>query len=298
MAPTRLVIDCDPGIDDAIALLLAAASPELQLEAVTAVGGNNGLDRTAPNALRILELAGRSDVPVSAGAARPLVWPLEQRATAVHGVDGLGDAGLGDPAGAPDGRHAADVLGELDGATLVAIGPLTNVALALARRPEAARAIRRVVWMGGGFAGGNVTPAAEFNAWWDPEAAARVVQAGLDLVIVPLDATEDATVTATEIERLGPEAAAMLGYYLRFYTAAYGREECRLHDPLALAVLLDESLVELHEMRVEVDCTRDISRGATLGDRRLRTGPANARVALAADTERFRQLIVDRLAVS
>src|SRR6478672_839758 len=161
MAPTRLVIDCDPGIDDAIALLLAAASPELELAAVTAVGGNNGLDRTAPNALRILELAGRGEVPVSAGAARPLVWPLEQRATAVHGADGLGDAGLGDPAGALDGRHATDVLG--------ALGPLTNVALALARRPEAARAIRRLVWMGGAFSGGNVTPAAEFNAWWDPE---------------------------------------------------------------------------------------------------------------------------------
>ena len=164
--------------------------------------------------------------------------------------------------GALDGRHAADVLGALDGATLVAIGPLTNVALALARRPEAARAMRRLVWMGGGFSGGNVTPAAEFNAWWDPEAAARVMQAGLDLVIVPLDATKDATVGPSEIARLGPEAAAMLGYYLRFYHAAYGVEECRLHDPLAVAVLLDESLVELRDMRVEVDCTRDVSRGS------------------------------------
>lgn len=298
MAPTRLVIDCDPGIDDAIALLLAAASPEVELAAVTAVGGNNGLERTAPNALRILELAGRGAVPVSAGAARPLVWPLEQRATSVHGTDGLGDAGLGDPAGALDGRHAADVLGELDGVTLVAIGPLTNVALALARRPDAARGIRRLVWMGGGFSGGNVTPAAEFNAWWDPEAAARVLQAGLDLVIVPLDATKDATVGPAEIARLAPEAAAMLGYYLRFYHAAYGVEECRLHDPLAVAVVLDEALVQLVDMRVEVDCTRDVSRGATLGDRRGQTGPANARVAVSADTQRFRALIADRLATS
>ena len=298
MAPTRLVIDCDPGIDDAIALLLAVASPELSLEAVTAVGGNNGLDRTAPNALRVLELAGRPDIPVSAGAARPLVWPLEQRATAVHGADGLGDAGLGDPASSLDGRHAADVLGALDGVTLVAIGPLTNVALALARRPDAVHGIRRLVWMGGAFSGGNVTPAAEFNAWWDPEAAARVLQAGLELVIVPLDATKDATVGPAEIARLAPEAAAMLSYYLRFYHGAYGVEECRLHDPLAVAVLLDESIVDLVDARVEIDCTRDVSRGATLADRRGVTGPANARIAVAADTERFRALIAGRLAVS
>ncbi|MDX6377790.1 MAG: hypothetical protein QOE98_2093 [Gaiellaceae bacterium] len=298
MAATRLVIDCDPGIDDAIALLLALASPELSLQAVTAVGGNNGLDRTAPNALRILELAGRSDIAVSAGAARPLVWPVEQRATSVHGEDGLGDAGLGDPAGSLDGRHAADVLGALDGVTLVAIGPLTNVALALARRPEAVHGIERLVWMGGGFSGGNVTPAAEFNAWWDPEAAARVLQAGMELVIVPLDATRDATVGPAEIARLAPEASAMLSYYLRFYHATYGVEECRLHDPLAVAVLLDESIVELVDARVEIDCTRDISRGATLADRRGQTGPANARIAVAADTERFRALIANRLAVS
>jgi inosine-uridine nucleoside N-ribohydrolase len=298
MAATRLVIDCDPGIDDAIALLLALASPELSLQAVTAVGGNNGLDRTAPNALRILELAGRSDIAVSAGAGRPLVWPVEQRATSVHGEDGLGDAGLGDPAGSLDGGHAADVIGALDGVTLVAIGPLTNVALALARRPEAVHGIERLVWMGGGFSGGNVTPAAEFNAWWDPEAAARVLQAGMELVIVPLDATRDATVGPAEIARLAPEASAMLSYYLRFYHAAYGVEECRLHDPLAVAVLLDESIVELVDARVEIDCTRDISRGATLADRRGQTGPANARIAVAADTERFRALIANRLAVS
>lgn len=295
MAPTRLVIDCDPGIDDAIALLLAMASPELSLEAVTAVGGNTGLELTAPNALRIVELGGRTDIPVSAGAARPLVWPLEQRATAVHGADGLGDAALGPPSGSLDGRHAADVLGDLDGAVLVAIGPLTNVALALARRPEAAAGIRRLVWMGGGFSGGNVTPAAEFNAWWDPEAAARVVQAGLDLVIVPLDATRHATVGPAEIARLRPEAGAMLGHYLRFYHGAYGVEECRLHDPLAVALLLDEAVVELVDARVEVDCTRDVSRGATLADRRGQTGPANARIAVAADTERFRALLADRL---
>jgi inosine-uridine nucleoside N-ribohydrolase len=298
MAATRLVIDCDPGIDDAIALLLATASPELSLEAVTAVGGNNGLDRTAPNALRILELAGRSEIPVSAGAGRPLVWPVVQRATSVHGADGLGDAGLGDPGSSLDGRHAADVLGTLDGVTLVAIGPLTNVALALARRPEAVRGIARLVWMGGAFSGGNVTPAAEFNAWWDPEAAARVLQAGIELVIVPLDATRDATVGPAEIARLAPEAGAMLAYYLRFYHATYGVEECRLHDPLAVAVLLDESIVDLVDARVEIDCTRDVSRGATLADRRGQTGPANARIAVAADTERFRALLAERLAVS
>jgi inosine-uridine nucleoside N-ribohydrolase len=292
--PTRIVIDCDPGIDDAIAILLAAASDELDLAAVTVVAGNVGLDRTLPNALRVLELAGRSDVPVSAGAARPLVWPVEQRAL-VHGVDGLGDAGIGPPTASPRPTHAADVLAALDGATLVAIGPLTNVALALARHPGAAAGIRRLIWMGGAFSGGNVTAAAEFNCWWDPEAAARVLQAGIDLVIVPLDATRHATVTPAEIALLAPDAQAMLGHYLEVYRTWYGADECRLHDPLAVAVLLDEAVVELVEARVEVDCTRDVSRGATLAERHGRTGPANARVALGADTERFRALLLQHL---
>ncbi len=292
--PTRIVIDCDPGTDDAIAILLAAASDELDLAAVTVVAGNVGLDRTLPNALRVLELAGRADVPVSGGAARPLIWPVEQRAL-VHGVDGLGDAGIGPPAASAQTTHAADVLAALDGATLVAIGPLTNVAIALARHPGAAAGIRQLIWMGGAFAGGNVTAAAEFNCWWDPEAAARVLQAGIDLVIVPLDATRHATVTPAEIALLAPDAQAMLGHYLEVCRTRYGVDECRLHDPLAVAVLLDEAVVELVDARVEVDCTRDVSRGATLAERHGRTGPANARVAFAADTERFRSLLLSHL---
>ena len=152
-----------------------------------------------------------------------------------------------------------------------------------------------MIWMGGAFSGGNVTPAAEFNCWWDPEAVARVLQAGIELVIVPLDATRHATLTPTEIARLAPEAQAMLRHYLQVYRDWYGVDECRLHDALAVAVLLDEAVVELIDARVEVDCSRDISRGATLADRYGRTGAANARIAVSADTERFRDLLLGRL---
>ena len=192
------------------------------------------------------------------------------------------------------------MLGSLDGVTLVAIGPLTNVALALARRPDAVRGIRRLVWMGGAFSGGNVTPAAEFNAWWDPEAAARVLQAGLELVIVPLDATKDATVGPAEIARLAPEAAAMLGVLPallpRAPTASRSAACTTRWRSRCCSTSRSSSCVDA---RVEIDCTRDVSRGARRSPTGAGvTGPANARIAVAADTERFRALIAGRLAVS
>ena len=184
---TPVLLDCDPGHDDAIALLLALGSDELVLRGVTTVAGNQTLEKTTANAIRVLELAGRGEIAVAAGADRPLV--REPRVAAnVHGETGLDGPDLPPPRGTPSPQHAVDFLAErLDGATLVATGPLTNVALLLARYPTARP--ERIVLMGGAIAEGNVTPAAEFNIWADPEAAARVFSSGIDVTMVGLDVT-------------------------------------------------------------------------------------------------------------
>src|SRR5919202_5404083 len=188
--PERILLDCDPGHDDAIALLLALAEPELELVGVTAVAGNQTLEKTTANAIRVLDLVSRDDVPVAAGAERPLVRePFV--AAYVHGESGLDGPDLPPPSRAPLPQHAVEFLAEhAQGTTLVATGPLTNVALMLALHPDARP--DRIVLMGGAIAEGNVTPAAEFNIWWDAEAAARVFTSGVDLTMIGLDVTHKA----------------------------------------------------------------------------------------------------------
>jgi inosine-uridine nucleoside N-ribohydrolase len=188
--PERILIDCDPGHDDAIALLLALASPEVEVVGVTTVAGNQTLEKTTANAIRVLDFVGRDDVPVAAGANAPLLRdPFV--AAYVHGDTGLDGPDLPPPQRAPLDRHAVDFLAEhVAGATLVPIGPLTNVALLLARYPEARP--ERIVLMGGAIGLGNVTPAAEFNIWADPEAAARVFSSGIELTMIPLEVTHQA----------------------------------------------------------------------------------------------------------
>jgi len=197
---TPILLDCDPGHDDAIALLLACASPEVNLLGVTTVAGNQTLEKTTANAIRVLELAGKGDVPVAAGSPRPLVRDPVVAAN-VHGETGLDGPDLPPPQESPVKAHAVDFLADrLDGAVLVATGPLTNVALLLARYPDARP--ERIVLMGGAIAEGNVTPAAEFNVWADPEAAARVFGSGLDVTMVGLDVTHRALLTGAHAERL------------------------------------------------------------------------------------------------
>jgi inosine-uridine nucleoside N-ribohydrolase len=201
-----ILIDCDPGHDDAIALLLALASPEVELLGVTTVHGNQTLAKTTANALRVLELAGRSDVPVAAGAERPLVREPAVAAD-VHGESGLDGPELPEPTTAAVDAHAVDFLAERliaapEPVTLIPTGPLTNVALLLARHPLAAENIERIVLMGGAIAEGNVTPAAEFNIWVDPEAAARVFASGLDVTMIGLDVTHRALLTPAHAEQL------------------------------------------------------------------------------------------------
>src|SRR5947209_5754436 len=203
MSPTPILIDCDPGHDDAIALLLALASPEVEILGVTSVAGNQTLDKTTANAIRVLDVAGRGDVPVAAGADRPLV--REQYVAAyVHGESGMDGPTLPPPSREPLERHAVDFLAEtIRGAgrpvTLVPTGPLTNVALLLAMHPDVRP--ERIVLMGGAIAEGNVTPAAEFNIWCDPEAAARVFVIGIDVTMIGVDVRLTAVFTQTHAGR-------------------------------------------------------------------------------------------------
>ena len=305
--PTPVLIDCDPGHDDAMALLLALASPELEVLGVTTVHGNQTLDKTTGNALRVLELAGRSDVPVAAGADRPL---LRDPAVArdVHG-----DSGLDGPAPLPLTieplqQHAVDFLAErlLDSqrpVTLIPTGPLTNVALLLARHPRVAGRIERVVLMGGAIGEGNVTPAAEFNIWIDPEAAARVFASGLDVTMTGLDVTHQALLTAAHAQRLreagriGAFVADLHGFYARFHQQTYGWDGAPVHDAVAVAHVIRGDLMRTERVSVEIDCASVLCRGRTVVDRRARTGrPANAHVGVELDGDGFLDLLVERLA--
>ena len=297
---TPILLDCDPGHDDAIALLLALGSDELVLRGVTVVAGNQTLEKTTANAIRVLELAGRGDVPVAVGSPRPLVRePFV--AAYVHGETGLDGPDLPPPQAEPSDQHAVDFLAErLEGATLVATGPLTNVALLLARYPEARP--ERIVLMGGAIAEGNVTPAAEFNIWADPEAAARVFASGLDVTMVGLDVTHQALVTAAHAEqlrgagRVGKVVAELLDFYGVFHREVYGFDGSPVHDAVAVAHVIDPTLLKLQHLNVRVDCESELCRGRTVVDVWRRSGlEPTANVAVGIDSERFLTLLLDRL---
>jgi purine nucleosidase/pyrimidine-specific ribonucleoside hydrolase len=298
---TPILLDCDPGHDDAIALLLALGSDELELRGVTTVAGNQTLEKTTANAIRVLELAGRAEIPVAAGAGRPLV--REPRVAAeVHGETGLDGPDLPPPQAEPSPEHAVDFLAErIAGATLVATGPLTNVALLLARYPEAKP--ERIVLMGGAIAEGNVTPAAEFNIWADPEAAHRVFTSGLDVTMVGLDVTHRALVTSAhagqlrEAGRIGTVAAELLEFYGGFHRAVYGWDGSPIHDAVAVAHVIDPELLEVERLNVRIDTESELCRGRTVVDLWRRTGlEPTAHVAVGIDPERFVDLLLQRLA--
>ena len=253
-----IILDCDPGHDDAIAILLALASPEIELLGITTVQGNQTLEKTTANAIRILEFAGRTDVRVAAGADRPIVRePYVARY--VHGETGLDGPDLPPAQGSPLDEHAVDFLGRhADGKTLVAVGPLTNVGLMLARYPDVRPA--RIVLMGGSIGVGNVTPAAEFNIWADPEAAARVFESGLELTMIGLDVTHEALMTSGDADRLratgrtGTLVAELWEFYNRFHSRTYGFDGSPIHDAVALAHVFRPDLVETEHRHVAIDC--------------------------------------------
>jgi inosine-uridine nucleoside N-ribohydrolase len=307
MTPTPIILDCDPGHDDAIAILLALASPEIELVAVTTVSGNQTLDKTTANALRVLEFAGRGDIPVHAGADRPFIREREVAAH-VHGESGLDGPELPPPSGTAREQHAVDLIAQeiraRDGRlTLVPTGPLTNIGLLLSLHPDARP--ERIVLMGGSVGEGNRTPAAEFNIWADPEAAQRVFSAGLDTTMVGLDVTHRALITDEHTERLrssgrtGSMVAQLMDFYARFHRARYPElDGSPMHDPVCIAHLARPGLLTARDAFVEVDCTTGPSWGRTNVDWRGREhfGAPNAKVALDIDGDAFAELVVERIA--
>ncbi|HYY03373.1 MAG TPA: nucleoside hydrolase [Gaiellaceae bacterium] len=300
--PTRILLDCDPGHDDAIALLLALASPELELLGVTTVAGNQTLEKTTANAIRVLDFLRRDDVPVAAGAERPLVRE-PYVASYVHGETGLDGPDLPPPQREPLRQHAVDFLAERirdhdGGVTLVPTGPLTNVALLLALHPDARP--ERIVLMGGAIAEGNVTPAAEFNIWADPEAAARVFTSGIDTTMIGLDVTHKALFTPRHQDRLagrtGELVRALLRFYGEFHRKQYGWDGSPIHDAVAVAHVAQPELVETADRGVRVDTGDELSRGRTYVDLWRRAGwKPSCHVGVAIQAEDFLGLLIERL---
>jgi purine nucleosidase len=310
MARCTLLFDVDTGVDDSLALLLALGRPEVEIVGIGAVAGNVEVDRCTENSLKVLELAGRGDIPVARGCARPLVQPLHTAAH-VHGGDGLGGASLPAPRLAPSGEHAVDQLIRLVEArpgeiTLVAVGPMTNVAVALMRQPALPTLFKNVVIMGGAFAHpGNSTALAEFNIWADPEAARIVFEAGFPLTIAPLDATMQALLDDDHLASLGDGAVpdfvrAVTRDYMAAYARRRGRRGAAMHDPLATAIAIDPTLMlEAPELPVTVETAGAWTRGMTVADRRPGDHPdrppGRATVCLTPDAGRFFEMFLPAL---
>ena len=333
-----LILDVDTGIDDSLALLYGAASPEAELVAVTCVSGNIDADQVGINTRAVLELAGRSDVEVAMGRKVPLLRPLETTPE-THGPQGLGHAVLPEPSRPLSDRHAVDLIleeahrrpGEL---TLVTLGPLTNLALAVMREPELPRLLRGYALMGGSFHGasGNTTPTTEWNIHCDPDAAKIVFRAWADAIerdpsiprplALGLDVTEQARIGTDDVVRLARRAgstpddslaatgsgrsvasnpvvryvADALRFYFEFHERYDGFYGAFIHDPLALAATLDRSLVTTQALFVDVETRGEITTGMTVADPRRLTGrPPNCDVAVAADVPTFLDRLVERV---
>lgn len=274
--PARVIIDTDPGVDDALALLLAMRSPELKIEAITPVAGNVPLDLTLPNALRMVEISERPEIPVAAGAKAPLLRRLVT-ATYAHGENGLGGAVFPEPTLKPAAEPAAEMIrrivrkypGEV---TLIVIGPQTNIGAALSADPELAGMVRRVVMMGGSLSGGNITPAAEFNIYVDPEAARIVFQSGIPLTMVGLDVTRKTSLTEAHVQTLESAKNPVSQAAAKIARSAmeHNRKEGflvgpNMHDSLAVAAFLDPSLVKFRDYYVDIETSGELTAGETVG---------------------------------
>ncbi len=300
MPPRPIIIDTDPGQDDAVALLMAVAAQDRQnVLGITTIGGNVPLDLTTANALRILELAGRTDIPVRAGCPRPMLRPLVT-APEIHGESGLAGTDLPAPRlRARDGHGVPWLVEALLAApepiTICTLGPLTNLALALIMEPRIAERTAEIVAMGGAFSGGNVMPAAEFNIFVDPEAAVVVLGCGRPITLIPLDCTYQVRAIPerlAEIARIDTRAAAVVAQIMSYRATSEGGDGRPLHDACVIACLLEPGLFAGPTVSVQVETASELTRGSTIMDRRGRTGrPANCRVLVEADADGFFALL-------
>ncbi len=307
MEPKKIIIDCDPGQDDAVAIVLAARSPELELMGITCVAGNADLNNTSQNALRICGLAGIRDVPVVKGMDRPIFGNLITAAS-VHGKTGLDGADLPETDLVFTPGHAVEFLIETfmasDGdITLIPIGPLTNVAMALLREPGLKDKISRIVLMGGALGVGNMTPSAEFNIFVDPEAARIVFDAGIPLLMIGLDVTHKAILTREHVAIIKAKGTpvtdvftGLLTFYLDSLTELGYSQGGAMHDACTVAAVCDPSLISTKLMRVDIETKGEFTRGRTVCDARpITSGTPNAHVGLDIDSERFFGMLLDRL---
>jgi inosine-uridine nucleoside N-ribohydrolase len=304
--PKPVILDVDPGHDDAVAIMMACGSPGLDLLAVTTVAGNATLPKTTRNALRVLSLIGRTDVPVAAGASGPLVREL-RTAEDIHGESGMDGPEIPEATFEADERGAvellADTLGEAaEPVALIPLGPLTNIAALLRRHPDLKGKISRISLMGGSIGLGNTTPAAEFNIYVDPEAAREVFASGLPITMSGLDVTHQAGAGRAERDRLrglggiGELVAGSLDFFARTYERSFGFDAPPLHDPVAVGAILQPGVLRTRPMNVEIECDSDLTRGETVCDLHGVTGRrANADVGVALDREAFFDLLHDSL---
>ena len=326
--PHRVIIDTDPGVDDAFALLLAMRSPELKIEGITPVAGNVPLELTLPNALRMVEIAGRTDIPVAVGAKAPLQRRLVT-ATYAHGENGLGGAVFPEPKLKPIADPASVFIRQIvrkypGQVTVITLGPQTNLAIALESDPDLARMIKGVTMMGGSLSGGNVTPAAEFNVYVDPEASRIVFQSGIPVTMVGLDVTRKTALTDAHVKILedAGTAVSLAAAKIARNDIDLNRKEGNasgpnMHDSLALASFLDPSLLTWKPYYVDVETSGELTAGETLGYRPSESGlrgsaptlagtktsvmlrdkfVPNANVAIDVDSARFFNLLIGRLA--
>ncbi|MFD7609378.1 nucleoside hydrolase [Streptomyces sp. NPDC059828] len=302
--PVPIIIDCDPGHDDAIAILLAAGDPAVDLLAITTVAGNQVVEKTTLNARRICTAAAITDVPIAAGCARPLVGP-RYVADDVHGESGMDGPRFGEPTVRAVPEHAVDLMrriltGHPEPVTLIPTAPMTNIALLLTRYPEVAGHIREIVLMGGSTERGNRTPVAEFNVYADPEAADIVFRSGLPVTMCGLNVTHQALATPDVLARfealgseLGGICAELMTYFASTYRRIWGFDAPPLHDPVAVARVIDPAIVRCAEASVAVELRGQYTRGATVVDlHRYLDRPVNAQVALSLDQEQFWDRIV------
>lgn len=302
----KIILDCDPGHDDAMAILLAHGNPEIELLAITTVAGNQTVDKTSLNARRVCTVAGIRGVPVAAGCDRPLTRELKTAAY-IHGESGLDGPAFGEPTVPLDPRHAVDLLIELlmssrGDITLVPTAPLTNIAMAVRKEPRIVKKVQEIVLMGGAYTRGNTTPAAEFNIAVDPEAAAIVFTAGWPLTMVGLDLTHQALATPPILQRiaaLGTPVARIAVELMEFFRETYRRnagfDSPPVHDPCAVARVIDPQVMQCADAFVAIETRGEFSSGMTVTDFSGRLGQKNVQVATRLDVDRFWNLMVDAI---